>query len=257
MLSFGILPQLVVAMFLAFGDTPAKPSPGEARIDEILTRLEKRSDGLKDIRGKVIFIEEDRINLTKRTKYGEILFMIAEANPHFLIHFEKTEMDGILGKREWYLFDGRWLYEALERIKQVTKREIARPGETIDLFDLETAPFPLPFGQKKAKILKNFTVTLVPPGKGDPAGTDHLRCVPKPDSRLHGKYDKLEFFIRQDVHLPSRVVITRNDGLEVNRADFPDLTEKSLNTGVSKKDFKKPSAWKKYEEVVEELAPPT
>ena len=256
MLSFPILPQLVMAVFLGWGDPPVQPPPSGDRIEEILTRLEKRSDGLKDIRCKVVFVEEDRINLTKRTKYGEILFLITEANPHFLIHFEKTEMDGILGKREWYLFDGRWLYEALERIKQVTKREITRPGENIDLFDLETAPFPLPFGQKKAKILKNFTVSLVPPSKGDPAGTDHLTCVPKPDSNLHGKYDKLEFFIRQDINLPSRVVITRNDGLEVNRADFPDLTEKSLNTGVSKKDFKKPGAWKKYEEVVEELAPP-
>ncbi len=136
------------------------------RVDEILTELQARGDGLKDIRCKVRFVEDDRINLSKRTKVGSILFMMTEPNPHFLIHFERTEMDGVLGKREWYLFDGRWLFEVLERIRQVTKREIARPGEKVDLFDLETAPFPLPFGQKKDTILRNFEVTLLPPGEG-------------------------------------------------------------------------------------------
>ena len=140
-----------------------EPNDSTAKIDRILTQLERRSDGLKDIRCRVVFVEEDQINLTKRTKYGDILFMITELNPHFLIHFEKTAVDGVLGKREWYLFDGRWLYEAIERVRQVTKRQIAKPGEKIDLFDLETAPFPLPFGQKKEKILKNFEVSLAAP----------------------------------------------------------------------------------------------
>lgn len=223
-----------------------------AKIDRILTQLEKRSDGLKDIRCNVVFVEEDRINLTKRTKHGGILFMITEPNPHFLIHFEKTVVDGVLGKREWYLFDGRWLHEAIERIAQVTKREIAPPGEKIDLFDLETAPFPLPFGQKKEKILKNFDVTLVPPGEHDPPHTDHLVCVPKPESRLRDKYDQLEFHVHQSLHLPIRVIVIKNDGLETIRADFPDLTEKSINAGVKKRDFARPAAWKKYQEVVEE-----
>jgi hypothetical protein len=245
---------------LSVGD-PAEPAstPPEttqARIDEILTQLEKRSDGLKDIQCKVRFIENDRVNLTKRVKVGRILFMITEPNPLFLIHFDKTEVDGVLGRQEWYLFDGRWLFESIERIKQVTKREIVRPGEKIDLFDLEKAPFPLPFGQKKDKILRNFDVKLMAPSDGDPPGTDHLVCTPKPDSTMDGRYEKLEFFVRRDVHLPSRIIVTRNNGLEVNEAVFPDLSERSIDTGVKKKDFRKPSAWKGYEEVVEPLPPP-
>ena len=224
----------------------------QARIDQILTQLQERSDGLNDLRCKVEFIEDDRINLSKRKKYGDILFMITEPNPHFMIHFKRTEMDGVLGKREWYLFDGRWLHEAIERIEQVTKREIAKPGEKIDLFDLETAPFPLPFGQKKEKILNNFDVALVPPAEHDPPHTDHLRCTPKAGSRLHGKYDRLEFYVHQSLHLPTRVVVTKNDGLEIIRADFPGLTEGSINAGVRKTDFAHPAAWKKYKEVIEE-----
>ena len=30
----------------------------------------------------------------------------------------------------------------------------------------------------------------------------------------YGKYDRLEFFIQKELHLPSRIVITKSDGLE-------------------------------------------
>lgn len=253
-LAFTLLPWLgTVAVTVAEPSTPRDRSADQ--IDRILTQLEQRSDGLKDIRTKVVFVEEDRINLTVRKKFGEILFLITEPNPHFLIHFERTETDGLLGKREWYLFDGRWLYQAIERIQQVTKQEIAKPGEEVDLFDLETAPFPLPFGQKKEDILTNFAVTLSPRAADDPENTDHLICIPKPQTRLHGKYDRLEFYIHRKLHLPSRVVVTKNEGLEINRADFPGLAEKSINAGVKETDFRKPALWKKYEMVVEKLPP--
>jgi len=254
-LPFMVLLTWLAGWFALAGGPPSGLDASQNRVDEILTKLEKRSDGLKDIRCKVRFVEDDRINLSKRTKHGSILFMITEPNPHFLIHFEKTAQEGVLGKQEWYLFDGRWLYEVLERIQQVTKREIVRPGEKIDLFDLERAPFPLPFGQKKETILRNFEVTLLPPAEGDPQNTDHLVCVPKPESTMYDKYDKLEFFVLTDLHLPGRIIATKNGGLEINTADFPDLSVKAINTGVKRKAFARPAAWKKYKEVVEELPP--
>ena len=266
---------------LSAEDPSAAESSAYQRVSEILTKLEERSNGLKCIRCKVRFVEDDRINLSKGIKEGRILFLAgsgqdtavrrtaavrrnsavgttaAKPNPYFLIHFDRIEKDGVRGRQEWYLFDGRWLYLGMERIRQVTKQEIARPGERIDLFDLERAPFPLPFGQKKETILRNFDVTLLPPTLHDPPNTDHLVCIPKPGSRMERKYDKLELFVLRDLHLPSRIVVTRNGGLEINTADFPDLSSKSINAGLKKKDFKPPAIWKRdnYEVVVERLAP--
>ena len=248
--------RFVVCVGLTAGVTNAQNNSNEAarkRIDSILTDLQARSDGLQDIRCKVRFVEEDRINLSKRTKTGTLMFMMSDPNPYFLVHFKRIEIDDLLGKQEWYLFTGRWLYQAIERLKQVTKQELVPPGEKIDLFDLEKAPFPVPFGHKKETILRHFDVTLLPPTKGDPPGTDHLVCKPKPTSALKRRYDKLELFVSRDVHLPSRIVVTRNDGLEVNTADFPDLSSASINVGLTEKDFAKPKAWRKYEEVVEKL----
>ncbi len=250
-----LLPALLLLIPLGAPTAIAQTSPQSEKIDEILTRLQKRSDGLTDIRANVRFIEDDQINLTKRIKQGDILFLITQPNPHFLIHFEKTEVDGLLGKQEWYLFDGRWFHQALERIQQVTKQEVARADEKKNLFDLEKAPFPLPFGQKKETILRNFDVTLKPRAESDPPNTDHLVCIPKPGSTMHGQYDKLEFFVLQGVDLPARIVVTKNDGYETNTADFPDLSNRSINTGVSTKDFAIPKAWRKYKEVIERLPP--
>jgi hypothetical protein len=235
----------------AVGDSDAAAMA--SRIDEILTGLERRGDGVSDIRCQVRLTEEDKVNLTEGIKFGSILFMITEPNPHFLIHFEKSEKDGIVGRQEWFLFDGRWLWEASERQKQVIKRQIVRPAEKLDLFDLERAPFPVPFGQKKETILRNFDVSLSPPEASDPPNTDHLVCIPRPDSAMYRKYERLEFFVNRDLHLPTKIVVTKNEGHEVISAVFPDLSEKSINAQVKREDFAPPAAWRKYKEVVETM----
>ena len=232
-----------------------QPQPPDPQVDRVLTALQKRSDGLKDIRCEVSFTDEDKVNLTKNKKSGKILLMVTRPNAHFLVHFDKSELDGVRGKQEWYLFDGTWFFQALERLEQVTRQQIAGTGQTIDLFDIEKAPFPMPFGQKKENILRNFDVKLLPPSGADPPDTDHLLCNPKPTSRLAKRYDQLDLFVHKTLHLPTRIIVTKNNGMEISTAGFPDLTEKSINTGVKQEDFAKPSAWAKYKDVVEELVP--
>ncbi len=224
-------------------------------IDGILTKLEKRSDGLKDIQCKIRYEEIDQINLAKNVKTGSVRLMVTDTNPRALVHFERCEIDGVLRKQEWYLFDGRFWHEAIERLEQVTKREIVRLGEAFDLFDLETSPFPMPLGQKKATILRNFDVALIPAAGNDPKNTNHLRLTPKKGSRLEKKYTSIDYYVLEDLHLPSRIVVARNEGYEIVTVDFVDLSETSFNTGLSEKDFGQPKAWRNFEVVEELLAP--
>ncbi|MFQ5413102.1 MAG: hypothetical protein ACE5E6_01455 [Phycisphaerae bacterium] len=255
-----MLLTLVTAVAALADPAPAPPPPGASvdtmrrRVDTILTELERRGDGLKDIRCKVRYVEDDRLNLTRREKEGTILLQMAEPNPRILIYFDRTKVDDVRPKKQkqWYLFDGAWAYSAIERVGQVTKQQVARPGERINLFDIENSPFPLPFGHKKEDIRGSFDVALVAPAKGDPPGADHLVCIPKADSRVARKYKKVEFFILRDVHLPVRVVVTKN-GFETNTADFPDLSAKSINTGVRASDFAQPRAWRGYGWVIQPI----
>lgn len=225
-------------------------------VDDILTRLEKRSDGLTDIRCKIRLVEDDQINLAKNTKVGSLRLMVTDANPRAFVHFDKVEIDGALRKQEWYLFDGRFWFEAIERLKQVTKREIAREGEAFDLFNLETSPFPMPFGQNKSMILRHFTVEHVTSAPGDPEQTRHLRLLPKPGSRLDRRYTSIDYYVRTGLDLPVRIVVGRNDGMEIVSVDFIDLSEKSINVGLTGKDFTAPKAWNDFV-VVEEVDPGT
>ena len=250
--------QIITCLLLPLGrlaEDERSSDSSAARVDDILTRLQNRSDGLSDIRCEVTLTDDDRINLAKGVKKGRVLLLMAEPNPLFLVHFEKTETEGVAGKQEWYLFDGRWLHQGIERLKQVTRQELVAEGQKIDLFDIEKAPFPLPFGHKKENILRNFDVTLLSPAAGDPPDTEHLLCNPKPESRLARRYNQLDLYVNKKFNLPTRIVVTKNNGLEIGTADFPDLSAHSINAGVTRKDFALPEAWKKYEVVVEELAP--
>ncbi len=239
-------------------DAPSTAAPAEReavdpKIDAILMRLEKRGEGLKDIACRVEYVEDDQINLSQQKKSGSIRFLLTERNPVFMIQFDKTVVDGLLGKREWYYFDGRWLWRALERTRTVNKQELVPEGEVIDLFDIESTPFVLPFGQKRDEILLNFTLKLEEPAAGDPKDVDHLLCTPRAGSRLADRYQQVHLFVHREVGLPVRIVTVRTGGYVRETADFPDLGERSLNAGLSAKDFAPLKEWREYEISAEPL----
>lgn len=125
-----------------------------------------------------------------------------------------------------------------------TRRRPARYGHRPDSID--KAPFPIPFGQKKAEILEHFNVTLAPPAPGDRENTDHLVCIPKPDSKLAKDYSKLEFFVSRSLHLPVKIVMTANPPDRITTAEFPDLTSASLNANLPDARFQQPKETKRY-----------
>jgi hypothetical protein len=158
--------------------------------------------------------------------------------------------------REWYIFDGRYLWEIKERAKNKIQHEVVAPGEKIDLFDIEESPIPIPFGQKKDQIQKNFVVVLMSPAEGDPENTDHLICQPKADSSLAGRVERLEFFVDRQLHLPVKIVSVERGGNQITTAVFPDLSAKSINTGLSDSEFEQPPEARNWKEVLAEPGAP-
>jgi len=237
-------------MFVA----PAACAQVSPEIDAILTDLEKKGDEIHDLRCELEYRIDDRINLDVLTKYGDIRFKRAQPHDMFLIRFHKLVQDDIpINKKEWYLFKNRWLWEAKQRTTTIIKREIVAEGEKVNLFDVETAPFPVPFGQKKENILKNFSVSLSAPAEGDPEGTDHLVCTPKPKTQMAKDYQKLEFYVSRKTRLPVRIIATELGGKKVTTAAFGNV---ETDSGLTDKDFAEPAEWKQYSLITEPLPKP-
>lgn len=216
-------------------------------IDKILDRLEKKGDTVDSIEAAIAFTKIDPA-LDETQEYKGILrFKQAKPNPRFLIRFDEHKQDQVVRqKKQWHAFDGQWYIETRDDSNVITKRQVVRPGETLEVFKLGRGPFPLPFGQKKADILKHFSVVLVPPSPKDPPQTEHLACTPLPSSDLAKKYATVHFHIDKTLDLPVRVqtvekeegkeiiasfsAIKLNTGMVASQLDLPNMPEKQIDT---------------------------
>ncbi|MFH1745585.1 MAG: hypothetical protein ABIG44_00940 [Planctomycetota bacterium] len=240
------------------------PAALDPTIDKILTRLENRtvSDLQAELTWKlryVIDLEEDA-----QLKKGRIWYQQQDPSARFLIHFSKKIVSNRAHQLdERHMFDGRWYTELKSETKTITRREIRRPGDEADPYKLGEGPFPVPFGQKKADILKEFEVTRIPPADDDPENTDHLRLTPREGTQTGQNYKQVEVWIAREGPqngLPVTVRASKKSGTgQVN--SFLTITFKNvkLNQGFSGSVFKidKPAGYDEHVENLEPITPPS
>ncbi len=236
----------------AVSATPAaKTSSGDAKVDAILDRLETKGQAIKGLGCKLIyrFVIVAPVG-DQQVKEGSLLFARGEPNSKFFVHFQKLIADGIVKETgEYWAFDGRWLVERNDVGRTIIKREIAKSGERQDPFKIGKGPFPLPLGQKREDILTNFKVNLADFTLGDPRNSDHLHCVPLPNTQLAEKYSRVEIYVDRTTELPVRVVSERvSDGNRIE-VDFKDIDLQAAPAG-SRFRVEEP---KDYEVTVEPL----
>ncbi len=204
----------VLSVLLAFSaesrpaSTAATTQAGlDPAVEPILDRLEKRGDAVHSLSCGLQAEFHDVVADDKQTKIGRLWFRRDKPNPKFKVAYDKSIYDDYeVVDLHQYLFDGRRLTERHDKSKSYGWREIVAEGEKIEPFRIGKGPFPLPFGQKKADILEHFTVTLLPRGPKDPAGSEHLRLIPHKHSSMAEKYVELHFYIDPKIDLPVRVV---------------------------------------------------
>ncbi len=257
-----------IIVALAAGVVAAPPGAGSPAsapaldpvVDKILSRLEKRR--VHDLRARVKWeltyaIEED--SDTDR-KFGQIWYKEEKPVAKFKVHFDRK----VVGNRqqkldEEHLFDGRWYIELQSRTKTVTRREIRKKTDRRNPYKLGEGAFPLPFGQKKADILREFAVRRLASRKSDPPGTDHLRLIPRPNTETGRTYKSLDFWVVREgplAGLPIKVMAGKKDGTgSVNSYITITFSKIELNTGFSSSVFviNTPPG---YEEIVERLEDP-
>ncbi len=212
----------------------------DPQVDQILDRLERKGDQVKDIETPIKFTKTDPVLEDKQIFEGILRFKEDKPNPRFFIRFDKFTQEGITRDRpEWHVFDGEWYIEAREKTHTIVKRQIVRPGEQVNVFRIGQGPFPLPFGQKKADILKYFDVKLVSPTEKDPPNTVHLECTPKAGTDMAEKYGSVHFNIDKQLDLPVVVrTVEKTENVEV-KAEFP-ADKIRINTGMAASELNLP-----------------
>lgn len=243
-----------LAILLAGLGQRSEAAPGENEdLDAVLDRLERAGENVHDIRSKLVFetfntVLEDRI-----IKTGMLLYKKQKPSATFLVRFDTIRQGGVISEsREWHLFDGRWYTEARETTRQVIRREIVREGEEINPFELGKGPFPLPFGQKKAELVKLFDIELEPPVAGNPPRTTHLRCEPKIGTEMADKYQTLHLFVSDRLDLPVRIVAEQTDE-NIVTVIFEEL---EVNPAVAGSEFQLPAKTRDWDVETEPLDEP-
>ncbi len=150
----------------------------------------------------------------------------AEAPGRFRIHFDtKKQGEGKTPAAqcvEDFVFDGSWLTIRKEEIKQMIKQQVAPPGEKINALQLGQGPFLVPFGQKADNVLRFFNVSTRPAQADDPANTNYLKLVARPDKKDQVKLEWAELWVAKDTGLPIKIA-TKDLNENITTVTFKDI----------------------------------
>jgi hypothetical protein len=253
----------VAASAQSGGTSPTEPAALDPALDRILTRLEERE--VADLHANLAWRQEYAKDPEEDwvVKRGEIWYQKAQPVAKFMIRFTEK----VSGTRrdkldEQHLFDGFWYVELQSRTKTVQRHEIRRPNDPGNPYKVGQGYFPLPCGQKKADILNEFDVRLLPPADKDPPGTDHLFLVPRAGTNTGQSYKQLDFWVDRaglTAGLPTKVRVAKLDGTgKVDSYITITFTDAQLNQGFSGSIFeiKVPPGYTETIETLQPIAPP-
>jgi len=235
----------------------------DPEIDKILTRLEERV--VHDLHARLSWRQQYVTDLEEEaaTKNGEIWYQKSQPVARFLIHFTESITAGRRDKLdERHLFDGCWYVELQSRTRTLTRREVRKPEDPTDPYRLGQGPFPLPFGQKKEDVLREFEVQRIPAASDDPPATDHIRLVPRAGTQTGQSYRTLDVWISQEgptAGLPIKVRAAKLRGTgQLDSYITITFSDARLNQGFSGSlfDIKAPPGYEVIEERLEPAGTP-
>lgn len=226
------------------GDAPASapaPAPAGGRFanaEELLQALETADKDLRTFTAKIQYTKvlPDIQGAGVHLRRGMIWFRSdpapvshnAEAGKpaprprrQFEVIFDTLVLDGKKREeKEQWVFDGEWLVEKQENIKQFIKRRVIKPGEDRDPLRIGEGPFPIPIGQRRADVLANFDAELVASLDGLPdnealrallADNYQLRLKPKAGTRQARDFRVIQMWYRPSDLMPVFASTTNTD----------------------------------------------
>ncbi len=228
-------------------------------VDRILRRTEKAGDEVQKLQADFEYHYYKRLIRSQEWRSGKLTF---SQPSNFLISF-------VDGDKQTFRFNGRVFVE--DRPLQMQRnvyRLRSKDDPPVDSISINRTPFPLPFGQKRDDVLRNFEVEYRGKEKlqawrrpdhrdtvTDDREYERLVLTPRKESPLSKEYTRLDFWIDPETGLPKQIR-TQDESKAILTVRFGPL---SLNEKVEIDDsaFDEPRMpggdWKRsYEDVTEQ-----
>jgi len=224
------------AVFALSGCAEPPAPPANAGINELLDALHDVGDKLKDFAADVSLTNTNGITGESYQDLGHVWYQrLADGDARIRVNFDRKQIGKRIfqQRREYKLEGGNLIDQNYDTKVQVT-RQVLKPGQKMNLLKLGQGPFPLPIGQSREDVLKSFDVTRPAATKDDPANTNHLTLVPKPDTQLARKFNSIDVYISQQSNFPVRIETVDKDGVTIRTTDLLNL---KINAGLKDADF--------------------
>jgi outer membrane lipoprotein-sorting protein len=207
---------MVVASVLSFALVAAAeastPLSENSSVDEVLDALDARGQSLQQFAAKVELTEVDEATQLESQRTGRVWYHKRDGNDRIRVTFDK-KAEGRFAKEDKveYLLDEGWLVDRDYKNAIEVKRQVLRPGEKINLLKLGEGPFPLPIGQPKGDVHREFEASKGERGAEGPKGTAHVTLKPRAGTRLAKKFNQLDVWVDPKTQMPVRI-----EALDVN-----------------------------------------
>jgi outer membrane lipoprotein-sorting protein len=224
-------------------------------LDTILDALNARGQNLKDFSCDVALHTVDNRTGQDTSQIGNVTFQNRkDGDSRIRVSFETRITDVGNGhpmtqkQKLDYVLDKGWLTDRDYQKKLEVKRQVLKPDQKMNLLKLGEGPFPLPIGQDKADVKKQFSVTKAESAKDDPKDTVHVTLIPKAGSQLEKRFKQIDVFVDLKNNMPARIDTVEKAGTTRST----ELTNVKLNAGIADDAFILPdidkAGWNRREE---------
>jgi len=261
-MKFGIFAVLLLCSAAMCADAPpASPPPApDAAVDSVLDALDKRGKTLKEFTADVEMKTTYTADGATNTRTGRILFQkkgdAGDARMHVILDYQVKKNGKNLIRVEnklEYLLDDGWLYDRDYPKKLEVKRQITNPGEKVNLLKLGEGPFPLPIGQSKQDVHRNFAVTKIAPAQDDPPGTTHLELKPLEGTSMARHFSKVDIWVDPKNDMPVRIHTLDATESEQRQTNFTNVKVNPVG-GLKDADLQLPQVdqkgWSRHNEAL-------
>ncbi len=226
------------------------PLPADAPVDRILDALHERGQNLRSFSADVTLAETVAAAGATTTRTGKAYYQVrpgGDARMRVSFTMLTTENGENRPRRLEYVLDGQNLIERNYETKTQITRQVLKPGEKINLLKLGEGPFPLPIGQERAEVLKQFNVQKVEP-KSDEQDSLHVILTPVPNTPFAKQFQTIDVWVDRNTHWPKKISTTDPNQTTERTTELkqvevnPELTDKDFDLGPL------PDGWNRQDE---------